>query len=416
MRRLSYLYAAAFLMMFGLGCQIAGVPLVAKRAFGANVWQLAALGLVGSVGYTVFCFGMGVLVGRARPLNVSIAGAVLYGAAMTAAVKAQTLWQLAIAIAVGSLGHALFWPMLEAAIAAGARGRALSRRMGAFNIAWSLGDVFGIIIAGRLYDIDRRLPFLMIGVSAVLMVAALVRAKSARVVRNGTGTAAEAAADMLEVAPGVNLRFTRAAWVGNFVSSGVMQVIRSVFADAATDIFRMSGTVYGLAIGTVNVCRTLTFVLFRLWRDWHYRAGIYLACAGLLTAGLAGLVVAAFLPHAAGVALVFASFAAVGLSIGTTYYASIFYSVHSEAAAESKTRLHEAVIGAGGAAAIFASGASSRLVEAASASLGGLAALAPLTPFMFCGAAAAAGVVISGLLILGRRPVGGCGNGGNPLS
>ncbi|MHC4714937.1 MAG: MFS transporter [Planctomycetota bacterium] len=293
MRRLNYLYAAAFLMMFGLGCQIAGVPLVAKRVFGANI-----------CGYTVFCLAMGVLVGRARPLTVSIVGAALYGVAMTAAVKAQTLWHLAIAIAVGSLGHALFWPMVEAAIAAGARGRVLSLRMGAFNIAWSLGDVFGIIIAGRLYDIDQRLPFVLIGVSAALIVAALVSAKFARVVRNGEPTAAETAADMLEVAPGVNLRFTRAAWVGNFVSSGVMQVIRSVFADAATDIFRMSGTVYGLAIGTVNVCRTLTFVLFWLWRDWHYRAGIYLACASLLTAGLAGLVVAAFLPHTAGLALV----------------------------------------------------------------------------------------------------------------
>ncbi len=394
-RQLHYFYAASFLAMFAIAAQVVGVPLVAKRVLGADVWQLALLGVVGSIVYTSVCYGTGLIVGRVKPLNVSIVGALIYGVAMTSAAAAQNLWHLAAAMATGAFGNALFWPMLEAAIAQGARGRGLSRRMGAFNIFWSIGDVSGIIIAGALYDVSRYLPFVMIAVASALIVASLVLAKYARVVKNGQPTPAEIAADALEVTPEVSRGFTRAAWVGCFVSSGVMQVIRNIFADAATDVFRMSGAVYGLAIGTVNVCRTLTFIILRVWRDWHYRPRIYLASAGLLSVGLAGFVIAAFLPHAAGIVLVFISFAMVGLSVGATYYASIFYSVHTEEPAESKTRLHETMIGAGGTAAIFASGASSRLVVWASASAGGIVALAPVMPFVLCALVAAAGVYVS---------------------
>ena len=94
----------------------------------------------------------------------------------------------------------------------------------------------------------------------------------------------------------------------------------------------------------------------------------------------------------------------VGLSVGATYYASIFYSVHTEEPAESKTRLHETMIGAGGTAAVFASGASSRLVLWASASAGGIASLAPVMPFILCAAVAAGGVHLSKRLLAGPAP------------
>lgn len=371
-------------MMFCLGGQLAGLPLLAKRVFDVPLWQLAALGVTGSLGYALSCAAMGWLVGRANRLSVAVFGAAFYSGVIIFAVWAESLLHLVAIVAAGSVGMALFWPMIEAAIAGGAKGRTLSRRMGFFNICWSVGDVLGIITAGMLYDLWPRLPVVMASAGAACVTLCVVAAKLSKELQEDLEGAIDDANDPIEVAPEVNSRFLRAAWVGNFVSSGVISVIRSLFADTATDIFRMSGTLYGLAIGTINVCRTLSFLVLRHWPHWHYRKGIYLGGSSMLAVALGVFVAAAFMPHTLGMVMVFVSFAAVGVSTGLSYYSSIFYSVHNDEATESNTRLHEVVIGAGGAVAISGAFLANHITLQAASSLAFLGAFAPLTPFAVC--------------------------------
>lgn len=395
------LYIAVFLMMFALTGQMVGVPLLARREFGASVWQLAILGITSALVYTLTCLATGRLVGKARPISIALVGAVLYGAALSLGIWARSVWNLVVIVAFGGVGMSLFWLMVEAAIAEGATGRALSRRMGIFNISWSVGDVAGMTVSGVLYDVWGRLPFVMLAAVVAALVAVLAFARRAKVEKAPLPQSPDEH-EMLEAHPNVNARFTKAAWVGNFVGSGVMGVVRSLFAAPATDIFRMSGTVYGLAISTVNIFRTLAFWWLTYWRNWHYRKGVYLATSSLLAAGMAGITIAAVMPRVPGMVLVFVSFAAAGVAMGMMYYSSLFYSVHTEAPPESRTRLHEAVVGAGTLAAILASGGAGQLVRNASGAFVALGAFALVSPFALCAAAAAGGVVASWCFITGR--------------
>jgi len=382
-------------MHVALGGEIAGLPLLAKKAFGATVWQLAFIGLAMMLGHSLFSLAAGALVGRVRPVTSSVVGAAVCGAVILFAIPAKNAWQLVGVAAAASLGWALYWPMLEAAIAEGSRGRALSRRMGAFNTSWSLGDAVGIPLAGALYDVRPWAPFVMMAAVTALIAVVLSFARRMPVAAAADPGGGAGETDRLETPPAVNVHFTRAAWVGNFIGAGTVGVVRSIFAAPAVDVFKMSGTLYGLVVGTVNLSRTASFWLLTHWRNWHYRLGVYMAMTALMAAGMAGVALAAAFPGPAGTAMVFISFAAVGFSFGMPYYSSIFYSVHTDALAESKTRLHEAVLGAGGAAAVLASGTANQLAGDAALSAGLPGALASMSPFLMCSAAVVAGMAVS---------------------
>ncbi len=405
MKRLKLLYVAAFLMHVALGGQIAGLPLLAKKAFDATLWQLALIGLATMLGHSLFSLATGALVGRAKPITLSIVGAGVLSIVILLAIPAGGAWHLVGVAAACSVGWALFWPMLEAAIAEGASGRALSRRMGRFNVSWSLGDAVGIPLAGALYDVRPWAPFAMMALTAGVIMVIISMAKRMEVAVVGGPGGELIDPEELETSPLINIRFTRAAWVGNFVGAGAVGVVRSIFAAPAVDVFAMSGALYGLVVGTVNLSRTASFWLLTHWRNWHYRLGIYMSMTMLMAAGMAGVALAALFPGPVGIAIVFVSFAAVGFSFGMPYYSSIFYSVHTDALAESKTRLHEAVIGAGGAAGVLASGAAGQLTANTALSAGLVGTLATMSPFLMCSAAVVAGMTVS-WGIVSRKPIG----------
>jgi len=178
-RRAALLYSSVFVMHVGFAAGYTGVPLLAKRAFGATVWELALLGLAWAGSYTFLCLGTALVAGRARPGVFALAGSVAYAAAYGSAALTSNLWHLAGVQLLAALAGALYWPMIEAAIARGAGGHRLRRRMGLFNISWSAGDALGAAAGGLLFDVWERLPFLSLplisGLAAAFIVAALRR-------------------------------------------------------------------------------------------------------------------------------------------------------------------------------------------------------------------------------------------------
>lgn len=137
-------------MHVGFAAGYTGIPLLAKNVFDASVWQLALLGVTGTLTYTVACLGLKGLVGRARPVLVALVGALLYGISYIFAIFAANVLHLMVILFFAAAASALFWPMLEAAIAEGAAGYRLNRRMGLFCLCWSTGDVLGAVLGGAV--------------------------------------------------------------------------------------------------------------------------------------------------------------------------------------------------------------------------------------------------------------------------
>ena len=251
--------------------------------------------------------------------------------------------------------------------------------------------------AGALLSIRPWLPF-MGGVAAMAGGAAIVL-----VARKRTADTLEAVPERFtrselsaEHTKAINGKFRKAAWVSNFISAGTVTIVRSLFAAPAKDIFRMSSPMTGLALAMLSILRAATFIGLREWPGWHYRPGVFLTFNSLLAVGLVGLVAAAFVPAGAAVGVVFVSMAAMGIAAGMTYYSSIFYAVDTEAVAASTARLHEAVLGAGGALAVLAAGAAGKVT-------GNASSMAVLSPFVMSAVIVAAGLVLSGKHVRGTR-------------
>jgi len=404
MRRLNLLYLAAFLMQAGASAGATGAPLMAKIGFGASLWDLAIMGMASTLAYTVGCLAVGVTNARRRPFAMMIAGTAFMAVSYACGLWATRVSHLVLLFTCSGLGNAAYWPMLETALSEGADGQRLNRRMGLFNVSWSLGDAAGTVAGGALYDVWAKLPFVLLIVTMGFLGAAVLTARRRAVDANEPLPERFAKNGMHAGGGELNARFRNASWVANFIGSGTVNVLRSVFAAPAKDVFGMRGTAFGLVIGTFNAMRTLTFVGLREWPNWHYRTRILMAFNGLLALGMAGVVAAAFLPHGAGVGLVFVSFAAAGVGFGLTYYSSIFYSVNAETPASSKPHLHEAVLGAGGAVAVVAAGIVNQLSAAAA---GGAASTTwntavSLSPLAMCAATVVAGMGASAILIRGR--------------
>jgi len=389
MKRLNLLYASVLLMQLGNTAGVTGLPLVAKYRFDCSFWTLSFIGIAGPLTYSASCLLLTRTLGRVSPFKMMYAGMAAFGAVFTAALFVSSPQHLIVFSALQAVSASLFWPMMEVILAEGASGKSLSRRMGLFNINWSVADALGAAIAGVLYRVWPFAPFAFVPACMVLtgVTVTLARRASSRSDSNGLPGDEHAPLDMIA-------RYRKASWVANFFGFGVTGVIRSVFAAAAKDIFKMSGPVYGLVIATFNALRTLTFFALGRHSAWQYRPRLFLAVNSLLGVGMAGTFIAAFLPAALAIPAVFISFAAAGIGVGMTYTSSIFYSVSAHSTEDSKAHLHEAVLGAG--AALFTAAAG--IVTAATGSA--------LSPLALCVFAVAGGTAFSAAYLRPSRAGG----------
>ena len=407
LRRTTVIYAAMFFMQLGGSVGATGVPLLAKYGYDASLLSLALIGMAAPLTYTLTCLALGPFVSRAKPSAVAASGGLLYAATYLCAAFAATPLHLALVYLGGGVAQALFWPMAEAVLVEGSNGQRLNRRIGLFNITWSLADALGTVTAGVLYLVWDKLPFvatvvLMAPVAAAMLVAGRRRADGDEPLPSRFEDAAMPEHETREA----NGRFRSGAWLGNFIAAGATAVVRSVFAAPAKDVFFMSSATLGLVLGTFNAARTLTFWLLREWPNWHYKPRIYLAFNSTLAVGTFAVVMAAFLPHHIAMPVVFAAFAASGIGVGMTYYSSIFYAVDGEEVAASTTRLHEAVLGAGGAVAVLVSGVMDKFAVGVTAAVLPALASGPLpimSPFVLCTAAVTVGMVGTARRFAGPR-------------
>lgn len=399
------LISAVFLMQLGSAAGSIGVPILAKKLFDTSLWGLAMIGATGTLVYSIVCYLIGGLVKRANPYRMMMAGLFFFALAFFLAIFASTTWHLLLIYILAGASAAFFWPMVEAALVHGATGSGKNNRIGVFNVSWSLADALGTAIAGGLYLIWPRLPFvvLILCLSGAFVFSFLAGRISRR---EYTGFDPPLAPKTEEMAISQEVRqgFTTAAWMGNFVAHGITGVLRSVFTAPAVDVFKMSPLSIGLAIGTFNALRTLTFALMRHRNDWAYHKGIFSAAHLILAAGMVLIIGAACLSSPAlAVMAVFGSLALAGVGCGVIYYSSIYYSINLSELVASHTRLHETFLGAGATSLVLGSGGLHSLLSSpqAAAAISRIGAdpfvLGSLSPFLI------STIAVAGVLALTRR-------------
>lgn len=392
-------------MQLGSAAGTIGVPILAKKLFDTSLWGLAMIGMTGTAIYSIVCFLIGGLVKRVNPYRMMMAGVFFFAFAFSLAIFASATWHLIMIYVLAGASGALFWPMVEAALVHGAVGNGKNKRIGVFNVSWSLADALGTAIAGGLYLIWPRLPFVVL--ILCLSGAFFLSFFAGRLSRREYGEyqpSPEKKPEEREISQDVRQGFASAAWMGNFVAHGITGVLRSVFAAPAVDVFKMSPLSIGLAIGAFNAVRTLTFALMRQRSDWTYHKGIFSAAHLVLVAGMVLIIGAAYLPSTElAVIVVFGALALAGVGCGVIYYSSIYYSINLSELVASHTRLHETFLGAGATSLVLGTGGLHSLIGSpqAAALILRMGAdplvLGTLSPFLI------STIAVGGVLTLTRR-------------
>jgi MFS family permease len=253
---------------------------------------------------------------------------------------------LLVLLPISSFMLAFFWPPVQAWIGDLVSGRKqLNTVLGNFNVLWTAGLMLGPVVCAYLWVAKELAPFIGAAAIAVVMAGALMTVPMKK------SEAAPSKADGADIANGDELDavderadfYLPLAWAANFVSWAAVGLIRTLFPKLAHDI-GFSEVLTGWLTFAYYLGQLGVFVAVRQITSWQYRR--WPLVVGLL-GGMAGMT-GAWLGRSP---IVFAvSFAAAGLSVGLTYVASLYYSLHAPRERRGRRAgIHEMTVGAGGA-------------------------------------------------------------------
>jgi len=249
-------------------------------------------------------------------------------------------WQLYPLAAISGLSMAAFWPAMEASIADRAPSSVLRVRVGRFNLSWTFGLAIGAYVAGKLYDIQMRLPFLVVSILSAGVALFIWKG-----IREHDMPPDEKNESVENDAPPEHVirAFLIISWLANFGSYTCVSIMRSLFPPDVTTrpSLMFSGTTTGMLSSVITFAMMATFWGLTNTARWHHRFWVLLLGQGFIVTGIVVTSVATALP------VFVAAMISIGVGAGIAYYSSIFYSLEGHSQRGQKSGIHEAVLGWG---------------------------------------------------------------------
>lgn len=307
-----------------------------KESYGASPAAVGAFTAIWSIAYFAGCILLRpvsrLLSARASMAAMLLSSAGLFGLHLLLPSLASAF------LAYGAYGFltALFWPRLMGWLSSGLEGAALSRAVGAFNLAWSGGSVIAPGIAGYLAEGGLRLPVyaaIVIFAGAALFALGAHRDLPAPV--STPDTAGHGAARDLSTA----LRWP--AWVGIVLLYALVAVFFNIFPLFARDELGLQESRIGLILLVRALASALGFWLFGSYGFWHWKRRWIIIAVGAAIALDLGFIL---LRDPLGITL---ALGLAGLALSLAYSASIFYGASGSLDRDRRMTIHEALLTAG---------------------------------------------------------------------
>jgi MFS family permease len=355
------LMGAAFLADFQLYLVYTAMPFKALQ-LGGGPFELGTLAAISTGSYALLVGILGGLsdrVPRIQLARYSCVGFIIGCAGLTAASTLE--WMFLFAPFVGG-SMAPFWPSVQASVADRSRLGDLERHLGRFNLSWSTGKACGFLVGGTMVAAFGVATTLTLAAGIAFSIFFLLPGEPrADAISSPAPTqepavrpaAPVSAADLDPRAP----LFRRLAWVANGVAFGLGATLNHHYPRLVQE-FGWSPRVFGWFLGLVFLMQSLTFVVLmlrpRLWR--FRRQPLYVPQIMMLVAVIS--LPLADLGRVLVAALVF------GFGLGTCYYSSIYYSLHTLDARGRNAGVHEGLIGMGSMVMPFLGGWLAREMDA----------------------------------------------------
>ena len=353
------MYLSAFLLDFSVAIGLTAVPFfIYERLYGGA----GLSGLVGAIQmalYAAGCLLSAAFVSRSRnTLHWALAGVAVFAVLFALAPMVTTPAGCLITTSLPFLGLALAWPAMQTWLGREPDPLVRGRRLAWFNSATAFGFTLSPLLAGPLFDLDFRLPFvaLFLVCSAVLVL--LLSITQAKTPQHLPPDAQDVSQPDEPVPMTQGLLY--ASWAATFVANGLVSAVRSVypmgvmtlaetgmltlFPGRSGEFFASIGpaTLFSWLAFLLSLATVATFAFMGRTRGWQGRFG------PLLFGQAAAAVAFILLGTTANFGVMLLCVAAVGVNFGIAFFASIYYSLAQARTRHRYAAINEGVLGAGG--------------------------------------------------------------------
>lgn len=343
--------AVTWLGSIGTAVGWSGVFFITEVAYGfderSNLILGAGLGLV----YAISALVAGPVVTRlidARPglSRRAVLALVCTGMGAAAMIPASTpdVWAIWVFAGVFITLQGLMWPLVEAYLSGGRRGRAMRSMTGRFNIVWASAIV--VAMWGMAVFMENQ-PRLILGLLGVAMFATAVLL--AWFPREPAPHVEEDASEH-EIDPDRAIRLLRVFRISLLGSYALHSALTPLLPHLLEDMGLSEKQKTPFA-SIWMASRLGMFILMERWHGWHGRwRTVWWAC-GLMLAGFAvcsvSPVIASQSGDASGLWAMGIGLGFLGAGIGAVYAAALYYAMEAGPAAVESGGKHEGMIGLG---------------------------------------------------------------------
>ncbi|MCL4691525.1 MAG: MFS transporter [Candidatus Hydrogenedentes bacterium] len=333
-------------------------PFFIYNQLGGSATMSGVIGATQAAAYALACLMSAGFVSRAKNgLSWALVGLVLYTGLFCLMPVYRNAWFCGVVSTLACASLALVWPALHSWVGGEPDPAIRSRNMGWFNIAWSFGFAISPLFAGPFYDIDYRLPFVLLfalGAVAFVLVKSMPHERSHFADATEEMILARASHDRSSEI------YLTCGWSAVLFANALAGITRSVYPKRVDDLvaagelrflFESSpaaflssapATKYSWLAFILAFSTALTFLVMGRTTGWRHRFSV-LFWIQVLSA-------AAFwmLAWTKSLAIMLACFSVVGVYLGVAFFSGVYYSLGNPALKHRRAAMNEAAVGTGG--------------------------------------------------------------------
>lgn len=314
---------------------------------------------LGTIGYVISCMTAAKHLDRFSPkrtLQVSSAIIAISVFTIFAICKMHTAGKLPvspiIAIAIVNiligLVLALFWPPMMGWLSTGHEGPALSKRLGMFNLSWSLALVVAPLVAGFIIEIDPILAVLASGIS--LSVAFLAVSIAPTPIKLNSSDTSPDQQITIEPAHPLNEVFSLMSRLALLTACLAVSLFRTQFALFFTEHLGFSKFQFGIATTIYCLASFASFYVTGKTKAWHHKITPFIA-AQLMSATSMLIIL-----YTRNLITLYTAAILLGVGQSFVYSSHQFYCVSGKTNRSGSMAIHELLIAAGYASGALAGG------------------------------------------------------------
>ncbi|MCF7956109.1 MAG: MFS transporter [Phycisphaerae bacterium] len=242
---------------------------------------------------------------------------------------------------------ALFWPPMMGWLSTGHEGPALSKRLGMFNLSWSLALVISPLIAGYIIQID---PILAVLATAVSLSIAFIAISTAGEPKKLNIQDSRPAPESIETAHPLDPVFCSMSRLGLLTGCIAIVLFKTQFALLFTENLGFSKSQFGLATTVFCFANFVGFYLTGKSKAWHHKLTLLISAQMISAAGLLIILYCKSLPLLLTAAIL------IGAGQSFVYASHQYYCVSGKPNRSGSMAIHELLISAGYASGAIAGG------------------------------------------------------------